>query len=89
MELSYTRAMVNAALAGELDEVGFAPDQVFGVDVPLSVPGVPNEVLSPRGTWTDGEAYDAAAAELAAMFKSNFEQFADAVSDRVRAAGPR
>jgi phosphoenolpyruvate carboxykinase (ATP) len=89
MELSYTRAMVNAALAGELDEVGFAPDQVFGVDVPLSVPGVPTEVLSPRGTWTDGEAYDAAAAELAAMFKSNFEQFADAVSDRVRAAGPR
>jgi phosphoenolpyruvate carboxykinase (ATP) len=89
MKLSYTRAMVNAALAGELDGVEFAPDPVFGVDVPLSVPGVPNEVLSPRGTWADGEAYDAAAAELAAMFRANFEKFAADVPDEVRTAGPR
>jgi len=89
MKLSYTRAMVNAALAGELDGVEFAPDPVFGVDVPLSVPGVPDEVLSPRGTWADGEAYDAAAAELAAMFRANFERFAADVPEEVRTAGPR
>ena len=89
MKLSYTRAMVNAALAGELEGVEYAPDPVFGVHVPLSVPGVPDEVLGPRGTWADGEAYDAAAAELAAMFRANFEKFAADVPDEVRAAGPR
>ena len=89
MKLSDTRAMVNAALAGELDAVGFEADPVFGVEVPVSVPGVPNEVLSPRGTWADREAYDAAAADLAEMFKANFEQFAADVPDGVKAAGPR
>ena len=85
----YTRAMVNAALASDLEGVEFAPDPVFGVDVPLSVPGVPAEVLSPRGTWTDGEAYDASAAELAAMFKANFKQFTHELRDDMRVAGPR
>ncbi len=89
MKLSHTRAMVNAALAGDLEGVEFVADPVFGVDVPISVPGVPAEVLRPRDTWSDGEAYDAAAAELAAMFKTNFERFAADVSDGVRAAGPR
>jgi phosphoenolpyruvate carboxykinase (ATP) len=89
MKLSYTRAMVNAALASDLEGVEFAPDPVFGVDVPLSVPGVPAEVLSPRGTWTDGEAYDASAAELAAMFKANFKQFTHELRDDMRVAGPR
>lgn len=89
MKLPYTRAMVNAALAGDLEAVEFAPDPVFGVDIPVSVPGVPDEVLSPRGTWVDGGAYDAAAAELAAMFRANFEKFAADVPDEVRAAAPR
>jgi len=89
MKLGYTRAMVNAALHGALDEVEFEPDPVFRVEVPTSVPGVPSEVLEPRLTWADPEAYDAAAAKLAGMFKANFEQFADQVSDDVRAAGPR
>ncbi len=89
MKLSHTRTMVNAALAGDLEGAEFAPDPVFGVDVPISVPGVLAEVLRPRDTWTDGEAYDASAAELAAMFKANFEQFAHEVRDEVRAAGPR
>ena len=89
MKLSHTRAMVNAALAGALGGAEFAPDPVFGVDVPISVPGVPAEVLRPRDTWTDGEAYDASAAKLAAMFKVNFERFAHEVSDEVRAAGPQ
>jgi phosphoenolpyruvate carboxykinase (ATP) len=88
MKLSYTRAMVNAALAGELAGAEYVSDRVFGVDVPVAVPGVPREVLRPRDTWADGAAYDAAAAELAAMFKANFEQFADQVSDAVKTAGP-
>jgi phosphoenolpyruvate carboxykinase (ATP) len=80
--------MVNAALAGELAGAEYVSDPVFGVDVPVAVPGVPREVLRPRDTWADGAAYDAAAAELAAMFKANFEQFADQVSDAVKTAGP-
>jgi phosphoenolpyruvate carboxykinase (ATP) len=89
MKLGYTRAMVNAALAGDLDGAEFAEDPVFGLEVPVSVPGVPSEVLRPRDTWADHQAYDAAAEKLANMFKTNFEKFADQVSDAVRAAGPR
>ncbi len=88
MKLGYTRAMVNAVLSGELDEVELATDPVFGVAVPTSVPGVPSEVLRPRDTWADRPAYDAAAAKLARMFRDNFERFADQVSDEIRAAGP-
>jgi phosphoenolpyruvate carboxykinase (ATP) len=89
MKLSYTRAMVNAAIDGTLESEEFAPDPVFGVEVPTSVPGVPSEVLRPRDAWADGESYDASAGKLAEMFKENFEQFADQVSDEVKAAGPR
>jgi phosphoenolpyruvate carboxykinase (ATP) len=89
MKLGYTRAMVNAAIAGDLDSAEFVPDPVFGVDVPTSVPGVPSEVLHPREAWADGEAYDASAAKLAEMFRENFEQFAAQVGEEVRAAGPR
>jgi phosphoenolpyruvate carboxykinase (ATP) len=89
MKLGYTRAMVNAALAGELDDVEFTSDPVFGLDVPTSVPDVPSEVLNPRATWAEAEAYDAAAGKLAAMFKANFEQFADQVAPEVVAAGPQ
>ncbi len=88
MKLGYTRAMVNAALAGGLDDVDYVTDPVFGLDIPSSIPGVPDEVLQPRGTWVDGDAYDANAARLAEMFKQNFEQFSDQVSDAVKAAGP-
>ena len=88
MKLGYTRAMVNAALAGGLDDVEYVTDPVFGLDIPSSIPGVPDEVLQPRGTWVDGDAYDANAARLAEMFKQNFEQFSDQVSDAVKAAGP-
>jgi len=89
MKLPYTRAMVNAALAGELDSVDFVADPVFGIDVPTTVPGVPPEVLRPRDAWADGEAYDAASAKLAEMFRVNFEKFAAQVGDEVKAAGPR
>jgi len=88
MELSHTRAMVRAAVAGELDDMETNPDPVFGVHVPTSVPHVPDEVLVPRGTWDDPEAYDAQAAKLAGMFAENFEKYADQASDEVKAAGP-
>ncbi|HEX6814513.1 MAG TPA: phosphoenolpyruvate carboxykinase (ATP) [Gemmatimonadaceae bacterium] len=89
MKLGYTRAMVRAALAGELDAVPTVTDQIFGLAVPQSVRGVPIEVMNPRGTWSDPEAYDAQARKLAGMFAKNFEQFASAVSDGVKRAGPK
>jgi phosphoenolpyruvate carboxykinase (ATP) len=62
---------------------------VFGVHVPKQVHGVPSEILDPRNTWEDKDAYDAQAEKLARMFKDNFAQFADQVSDEVKAAGPK
>ena len=88
MKLPYTRAMVTAILNGALDDVGFEPHPVFGVEMPKSCPDVPTEVLHPRNTWSDGAAYDAKARELARLFTENFEQFTTA-SDEVRAAGPK
>ncbi len=89
MKLSHTRAMVRAALAGELDEVETTEVPFFGLRVPTSVPGVPSEVLQPRETWADREAYDAQARTLAEAFQKNFEQFADRVPEEVRSAGPK
>ena len=62
---------------------------VFNVEVPLSCPGVPPEALSPRGTWSDGAAYDAQARKLAGMFAENFVSFEAGADDAVKAAGPR
>jgi phosphoenolpyruvate carboxykinase (ATP) len=89
MSLRHTRAMIKAALAGELEGVATEPDPVFGLNVPTTVPGVPSEVLKPRSTWKDGSAYDAQAEKLAKMFKENFAKFSDQVPDGVKAAGPR
>ncbi len=88
MKLAYTRAMVRAALAGELDDAKFVKDPVFGFDVPAAVPGVPTELLSPRSTWADPATYDAQAKKLAGMFRDNFEQFKAQVPDAVVKAGP-
>jgi phosphoenolpyruvate carboxykinase (ATP) len=89
MKLGYTRAMVRAALAGELDSVPTTRHAVFGLDVPKSVPGVPADVMNPRATWSDPAAYDAQARKLAGMFVKNFEQFADQADEAVRKAGPK
>jgi phosphoenolpyruvate carboxykinase (ATP) len=89
MRLAHTRAMVRAALAGKLDKVANSPEPVFGLAVPQHVPGVPDDVLFPRNTWSDTAAYDAMAAKLAGLFKSNFTQFQDQVPAAVREAGPR
>ena len=74
MSLAHTRAIVDAALAGQLDCVEFETEPVFGLSIPTSCPGVPSEVLNPRKTWPDASAYDAKAKELLAMFQANFEK---------------
>lgn len=89
MKIAYTRAMVNAALDGSLEDSGFEPDPIFGVQVPASCCNVPEEVLKPRQTWQDKSAYDRQAHQLAGMFAENFQQFEDMVSEDVRSAGPK
>jgi len=87
MKLAYTRAMVNAALAGTLDEARTETDPVFGLAIPSEVGNVPSEVLNPRRTWPDAAAYDAQARKLAEMFRKNFEKFGD-VDPAIKNAGP-
>ena len=86
--IPHTRAMVNAALDGRLSDVPTRRDPVFGFDVPLNCPGVPDELLDPRSNWGDAGAYDEQAAKLAAMFDANFEKFSDDVSGDIKQAGP-
>jgi phosphoenolpyruvate carboxykinase (ATP) len=88
MKLNLTRAMLRAALSGDLDRAKFTRDPVFGFEVPTKVPDVPKEVLSPRNTWSDPAAYDAQAKRLATMFRENFEQYRAEVPAAVAAAGP-
>ena len=89
MKISYTRAMIRAALSGALDVVKFDRDPVFNIDVPAICPDVPADVLKPRNTWANAADYDAQAAKLAAMFVENFKAFESGVSPEVRAAGPK
>lgn len=89
ISLKFTRAMVRAALRGDLDSVETRTDPVFGLHIPVSVEGVPAKLLTPRATWADVDSYDAAASRLADMFRDNFVQYEDEISDEVKAAGPR
>lgn len=88
VNLRFTRAMVKAALAGQLKDVPFVEDPVFGLSVPQSCPDVPSEVLNPRSTWEDSAAFDAKAKDLAGRFVENFKSFEDVGADTI-AAGPR
>jgi phosphoenolpyruvate carboxykinase (ATP) len=88
MKLAYTRAMVQAALNGELENVETVKDEIFGLEVPLHVPGVPDDVLMPEKTWTDKEAYKQKALELAGKFKKNFEKFTNVPETIVKLGGP-
>ncbi|MBU8879838.1 phosphoenolpyruvate carboxykinase (ATP) [Bacillus sp. FJAT-29790] len=88
MKLPYTRAMVQSALEGELNNVETIKDEIFGLEIPLHVPGVPDEVLQPNRTWNDQEAYVAKAKELAAKFRENFKKFANVSSEIVEKGGP-
>ncbi len=89
IRLPYTRAIIDAIHGGALEGVSASEDPVFGVAVPESCPEVPAEILRPRNTWSDKDAYDRAAARLAALFHANFEKFADAAGRGVRSAAPR
>jgi phosphoenolpyruvate carboxykinase (ATP) len=88
MPIAATRRLLHAALAGELAEMEYRTDPVFGLAVPTSVPGVDPSLLDPRATWRDRDAYDRKAAELATMFRGNFRRFAADAGDDVAAAGP-
>lgn len=88
IKLSYTRAMVHAALQGELNSVETVSDSLFGLSIPTHCPGVPDEVLQPKQTWSDKEAYDIKAKELAAKFKANFKKFKD-IPAIITQAGPK
>ncbi len=88
MNLSHTRAMVKAAISGKLDNVEFVADPIFGVATPASCPGVPSEVLTPRLTWADPQAYDNKAKELASLFAENVKNIEN-LSEAIAAAGPR
>ena len=89
IKLSYTRAMITAALQGELNSVLYDTDNVFGLQFPTTCPNVPSELLNPRNIWTDKEAYDSDAIELAKEFIENFQQYADQTSPEIIAAGPK
>ncbi|EJR39888.1 MULTISPECIES: phosphoenolpyruvate carboxykinase (ATP) [Bacillus] len=82
MNLGYTRAMIQAALSGELAKAETAKHDIFGLEVPRHVPGVPDEVLMPEQTWADKDAYKVKAIELANEFKENFKKF-DSVSEAI------
>ncbi len=88
MKLSYTRAMVQAALEGELNHVETVKDEIFGLNIPLHIAGVPDEVLQPRKTWADPEAYEKKAKELAHKFRENFKKFTTVSSEIEEKGGP-
>jgi phosphoenolpyruvate carboxykinase (ATP) len=89
MPIAATRALLGAALSGALDDVAYRIDPVFGFEVPTAVPDVDSSLLDPRSTWSDPEAYDVKARELAQMFRTNYEHFDAAAPPAVAAAGPR
>jgi phosphoenolpyruvate carboxykinase (ATP) len=89
MKLPLTRAMITAALKGQLSDVAYEAHPVFGVLVPQEVPGVPAEVLNPRDTWADPQAYDAQADKLAHAFVKNFQPFETYANEEIMAGAPR
>jgi phosphoenolpyruvate carboxykinase (ATP) len=88
MKLSYTRAMITAALNGELDNVDFITHPIFGVQMPTSCPNVPENLLNPRSTWADKGAYDAQAKGLAKEFIDNFKKFEVGTAAEIIGAAP-
>jgi phosphoenolpyruvate carboxykinase (ATP) len=89
MKISYTRAMIRAILNGRLALIDTKADPIFGLNIPESCPDVPSEVLQPRSTWTDPEAYDKQAFDLARRFNENFKKYEAGVSEAVRAVAPK
>ena len=89
IKLAYTRAMIAAALNGDLEKIPCLPHPVFGIQVPVSCPGVPADILDPRSTWADKVAYDSQAKALAELFVNNFKKYTEGVSPEILAAAPK
>jgi phosphoenolpyruvate carboxykinase (ATP) len=88
MRIAHTRAMIAAALAGQLDRVPYRHDPIFNLDVPATCPGAPDGPLDPRSAWGRSELYDEQAKRLATLFRDNFKTYAGDVDEAVVAAGP-
>ncbi len=88
IKLKYTRAMITAALTGQLENVEYKTHEVFGLNMPTTCPDVPSDILDPKNTWTDKNAYDTKANKLASSFVKNFSTFADNASEEIMAAAP-
>jgi phosphoenolpyruvate carboxykinase (ATP) len=86
--IPHTRAMLNAALGGDLADAEYVEDPIFGLLMPTAIAGVPSELLVPRGTWDDPDAFDTQARKLAGMFIDNFTKYAEGVDPAVVKAGP-
>ncbi|MDE2682489.1 MAG: phosphoenolpyruvate carboxykinase (ATP), partial [Verrucomicrobiota bacterium] len=88
IKIKWTRALINAALKGQLAGVDYKTDPRFGFQIPQTCPNVPPEILTPRNTWPDPAAYDHQANQLAEMFRENFQQYAENTPAPIRNAGP-
>ncbi len=89
ISLKHTRAIIDAIHSGDLERAPKMTDPTFGFDVPTECPGVSSEILIPRNTWADGDAYDRAAKRLSELFAKNFQKFEDGTSSEIIQAGPR
>jgi phosphoenolpyruvate carboxykinase (ATP) len=89
ISLRYTRALISAALSGELDQTEYQTHEVFGVAMPKTCPGIPAEILDPKNTWKDKDAYDHQVVHLANAFMNNFEKFADYASEEILQGAPK
>jgi phosphoenolpyruvate carboxykinase (ATP) len=88
MKISYTRALITAALNNKFETVKFEPHSTFGILMPTSCEGVPSEILNPRNTWADKNEYDKKSIELAKAFIKNFEKYSAGVSQEILEAAP-
>jgi len=88
MSLKITRALITAALAGNLNDVDFVTEDYFGLSIPVECEGVPTKVLNPINTWSNKESYDAKAKQLAKAFNDNFSEYADNANEEILAGAP-
>ena len=89
IKLAYTRALITAALEGKLNTAEYGETPFFRLRYPKACPGVPTEIMEPRNTWADKNAFDTQASKLASGFVKNFEQYASGVSKEILEAAPR
>jgi phosphoenolpyruvate carboxykinase (ATP) len=89
MKLQYTRAMITAAISGQLDHVHYKKHPIFNLNIPVNCPNVPDNILNPRNTWADKYSYDEKANNLAMAFIKNFEQYVNDSNSDIINAGPR